>query len=219
MEHPVREVAHVVETLCMGSPQQQQDTLQNYFLSDASFTHPFCRVPPFSKGTIPFAPETDSRWLILAIYRWYRIISPRIKLKVDSSVFDQRTGLLYLSIHQIFSLWFVPFHKADVNLVTVLQLVQRSSAESGHATTKHHADGRGSSALAGPGQERLKYYIASQEDFYQTNDFVKFIIPWFVPLFLFLFQLFSTGLCVVGSIILLPLYFFMNNATTDNKTE
>lgn len=80
-----QEIASVIDTLTKGSPQQQEDTLNTYFLPNASFIHPFCRVPSFSQGSIPLARDLDSRWLILGIYRWYRTLSPRIDLTVDSA--------------------------------------------------------------------------------------------------------------------------------------
>lgn len=80
-----QEIASVIDTLTKGSPQQQEDALNTYFLPNASFIHPFCRVPSFSQGSIPLASDLDSRWLILGIYRWYRTLSPRIDLTVDSA--------------------------------------------------------------------------------------------------------------------------------------
>ncbi|KAL6824114.1 hypothetical protein V8C40DRAFT_247344 [Trichoderma camerunense] len=210
MENPVQEIAAVINTLTKGSPQQQQDTLNTYFLSNAAFIHPFCRVPSISKGSIPLARDLDSRWLILGIYRWYRTMSPKIELTVDSSVFDQRNNTLYVSIRQTFSIWFVPFHSSSVKLLSVLRLTQGSSSEPGQLAPKYQPDGRNSSALAGPGQERLRYYIASQEDLYQTNDFVAFVLPYLGPLLVFLWQLYATGVSVVCSILFLPLYYFIN---------
>lgn len=80
-----QEIASVIDTLTKGTPQQQEDALNTYFLPNASFIHPFCRVPSFSQGSIPLARDLDSRWLILGIYRWYRTLSPRIDLTVDSA--------------------------------------------------------------------------------------------------------------------------------------
>ncbi|KOS22205.1 hypothetical protein ESCO_001475 [Escovopsis weberi] len=271
MENPAQEIAHVVRSLTMGSPQQQQDAITAYFLSDASFAHPFCRVPSFPRGAVPFAPGTDSRALVLAVYRWYRTLSPRIQLSVDSAVFDDRTGLLYLSIHQIFSLWFLPFHKADVQLVTVLHLVRRASPNAEHARPdgpaggtqpaeqklKQKEEGREQpaqeeqaqqeqtqeqqeqkqekkqetqgkkpvkqkekqekqhqrKATQRPPEQQLKYYIASQHDLYQVTDFLKFVALPFVPLLLCFLQLLSMVLCVVGSVLLRPLYHFMNDVS------
>ncbi|QUC19168.1 uncharacterized protein UV8b_03409 [Ustilaginoidea virens] len=127
MEHPVREIPSVIAALSTGSPQQQRDTLAQYFLPDVSFTHPFCHVPAFHAGAIPFAPRLNSRWLLLCIYRWYRTLSPSIDIAVDSAVFDQRSSLLYVNIHQTFRVFFVPLYAARVRLVTVLRLQQRTA--------------------------------------------------------------------------------------------
>lgn len=81
----VQEIPAVINALTKGTPQQQQDTLNTYFLSNASFIHPFCRVPSIPRGAVPLARDLDSRWLILGIYRWYRTLSPKISLTVDSS--------------------------------------------------------------------------------------------------------------------------------------
>ncbi|KAM0452789.1 hypothetical protein ACHAPV_008308 [Trichoderma viride] len=219
MENPAQEIASVIETLTKGSPQQQEDALNTYFLPNASFTHPFCRVPSFSKGSVPLARDLDSRWLILGIYRWYRTLSPRIDLTVDSAVYDQRNSSLFVSIRQTFSIWFIPFHKSSVKLVSVLQLAQQSSSEPGQLPAKTGTDGRSSSALSGPGQERLRYYITSQEDLYQTNDFVAFVLPYFGPLLVFFWQLYSTGLSVIGSLLFLPVYYFLNGSGVKARRE
>lgn len=62
--------------------------------------------------------------------------------------FDAPNLLLYVNLTQIFRLWFIPFHKAPVNLITVLKL--QLNKEDG------------------------KYYIASQNDLYQTDQWVRF---------------------------------------------
>lgn len=81
----VKEIGNVITTLCKGSPEQQESTLKAYFLPNASFTHPFCRVPSFSKGDVPLAAGVDSLWVILGVYRWYRTMSPHIDITVDSA--------------------------------------------------------------------------------------------------------------------------------------
>ena len=43
-------------------------------MPSASFTHPFCRTGSFE----------GSRNLIHAIYKWYKLLSPKIELKVNS---------------------------------------------------------------------------------------------------------------------------------------
>lgn len=81
----MKEIEGVITSLTKGSPPEQEETLYNYFLSNASFSHPFCYVPPLAKGSVPFAPAIDSAWLILGIYRWYRTLSPNIDITIDSA--------------------------------------------------------------------------------------------------------------------------------------
>ncbi|KAG8416337.1 hypothetical protein J3458_006929 [Metarhizium acridum] len=209
MEHPAQEIASVITSLTTGSPQQQQDTLAEYFSPNASFSHPFCHVPSFSKGAVPLARNTDSLWVILCIYRWYRTLSPNIDITVDSAVFDQRTNTLYVNIHQTFAVWFIPFYSARVRLLTVLTLEQRTSSSSSAAASR--------AALSGPGQERAKYYISAQEDLYQMNDCVQFLVPRVGPWLWLLWQLFSTSLCVLGALVLLPVYYLLNGGKTAKK--
>ncbi|KJZ76491.1 hypothetical protein HIM_04220 [Hirsutella minnesotensis 3608] len=208
MEHPVREIGGVITTLCTGNPSEQTEALETYFLSNATFTHPFCRVPSFFKGTVPFAPNLDSRRVILFIYQWYRFLSPHVDITIDSAVFDQRTGQLFVSIRQIMTIWFLPFYKAPVSLVTVLQLRQRVTSPDAS---------RESAALAGPGQERTRYFIASQEDLYQFNDCVQFVLPRIGPFFWNIWQLFATFLCIVGAILSMPLFLFLNRNMSAKK--
>lgn len=93
--------------------------------------HPFCRVPPFKDVSVSVPllgrsvlPPLNSRMLLLAVLRWYRILSPRIDLRLNSVLFDRDAGRLYLDITQRFAFWFVPLAAADVNLVTRLSLVK-----------------------------------------------------------------------------------------------
>ncbi|KAN0105071.1 hypothetical protein V8E51_010816 [Hyaloscypha variabilis] len=177
MDHPKRQISHVIHLLTEGSPADQKDALDAYFLPDASFTHPLCRVPSFSHISLPLFGEINSRWVIWMIYRWYKILSPRIVLHVECDEFNQKSSILFVDIHQIFSLFFVPFYKSNVHLTTKLQLV-------------HHAnDG--------------KYYIQSQEDLYQLNEVVKFFWPGGATI-IWLWQLFATALCIVGALLLAP---------------
>lgn len=71
---PVAEIPHVIHTLCQATPSKQRAALEKYFTPSASFTHPICRTGSFN----------GSRWLIWCIYRWYKVMSPRIELGVDS---------------------------------------------------------------------------------------------------------------------------------------
>ena len=71
MDDPVAEIRGVVLQLTTGSRQQQQEALEKNFTRDASFKHPFCAV-------------TGDRDAILRIFQWYKILSPRIQLNVNS---------------------------------------------------------------------------------------------------------------------------------------
>jgi len=70
----VKEVTKVIHLLTQTPPVTQRETIEKYFTPNASFTHPFCRTGSFQ----------DSRFLIRAVYRWYKIMSPRIDLTVKS---------------------------------------------------------------------------------------------------------------------------------------
>ncbi|KAK0636943.1 hypothetical protein B0T17DRAFT_520324 [Bombardia bombarda] len=281
MEHPVKDVRGVIRALCQGTPEEQRDAVNRYYLPSASFVHPFCRVPSFEGVKVPLVGELDSRMLLLAVYRWYKILSPKFELEIESTVFDQRAGLLYLTILQTFSIWFIPFHKAPVRLVTVLHLTapssqqqasehnnakpitngtvtpnnnnnNNSSSQSATSSDEGFADGdsepsyaevasgsahvpasgeSGSSSLAavaeringngsgnGNGTSSLsgsisggnhshshnKYMIKRQEDFYQVNEFLKFLFMAPGALLWSAWQLWSTFFCVVGAVLLGP---------------
>lgn len=68
----------------MGSPSEQKEALETYFAPNASFVHPFCRVSSFTNVSVPLVGEINSRWVIWMIYRWYKILSPKILLTVNS---------------------------------------------------------------------------------------------------------------------------------------
>lgn len=75
MDNPVEEVTGVVHQLTQGSPDEQTEAINAYFTPNASFTHPFCRTGSFE----------GSRNLIHAIYKWYKILSPKIsEMNVNS---------------------------------------------------------------------------------------------------------------------------------------
>ncbi|KUJ17238.1 uncharacterized protein LY89DRAFT_646443 [Mollisia scopiformis] len=179
MEHPKRQISHVIHLLTEGSPADQRDALETYFLPDSTFIHPLCRVPSFSHVSLPLIGEINSRWVIWMIYRWYKILSPRILLDVECGAeFNQKSQILFVEIHQIFSLFFVPFYKSNVHLTTKLRLV--------------HAE------------DDNKYYIKSQEDLYQSNEVVKFFWPGGATI-IWCWQIFATWLCIVGALLLAPI--------------
>ncbi|KAF2195253.1 hypothetical protein K469DRAFT_698822 [Zopfia rhizophila CBS 207.26] len=109
--------------------------------------------------------------------RWYKILSPKIDITVHSVAFDEPNLLLYVNISQVFRIWIIPFYRAPVSLVTVLKL-------------SHSKDD-------------CKYYIESQNDLYQVDQFIKFVAPggWVL---VWLWQFAATLLCVLGAAVLWP---------------
>ncbi|KAI5868530.1 hypothetical protein GGS23DRAFT_34999 [Durotheca rogersii] len=203
MDYPEVQITHVIRSLAQHSLEEQSDTLNDYFLPDAYFIHPFCRVPSFADIGIPFTSlAVNSRWLISLIYQWYRVLSPDIKLSVDSASFDKGAGLLYVTIRQTFALWFVPFSlwRSNVKLVTVLELqrmpVDRHQKLLSRETTQPLPDDEGNHTPAE--QTRKLYFIKGQEDHYQVNEFIKLVAPWGASLFWVAWQLCATLVCAVG---------------------
>ncbi|KPM35353.1 hypothetical protein AK830_g11229 [Neonectria ditissima] len=208
MEYPVQEIAGVISDLTQGSPEQQEDAISQYFLPNASFSHPSGQVPSCQKGSVPLASGIESLWIVLSIYRWYRTISPHLDIKVDCAVFDQRTGLLSVSLRQTFALGFVPLYKAPMRLVSVLQLTQRtpSTADDTFATESPH-------------YIQPKYYIASQEDLYPVADCVEVLVPGLGPFLWFMWELYTTWLCVMGSLLFLPMLVLVNGLLNDRPRK
>ncbi|ORY63178.1 uncharacterized protein BCR38DRAFT_485944 [Pseudomassariella vexata] len=202
MEHPVHEIGGVIAALCQGTAEEQEVALKDYYTPDAYFVHPFCRVPSFSGFELPFiGTKVDSRFILKFVYQWYRILSPQIDIKIDSTVFDQRQRLLYLTIRQVFTIWIVPFSlwQAHVKLVTVLKLDALREGPNGQLMP-----GDGGNAPSN-GNARTKYYIRGQEDLYQVNEFVKFVAPFGAHFVWTLWQWFATFLCIVGVVLFWPL--------------
>ncbi|KAM7218566.1 hypothetical protein V8F06_006030 [Rhypophila decipiens] len=268
MEHPVRDVRNVIRALCQGSPQEQSDAVNRYFVPSASFVHPFCRVPSFEGLELPIiGAKLDSRTLVLAIFKWYKILSPKIELEIDSVVFDQRSNLLYLTIHQVFSIWFIPFYKAPVKLVTVLHLVpsnqqQNNGNSNGNGggdndgtpnhdqpNSYHHLNGTGedepsyaevaageahpSSSPSSPprhgnnssggsrsqssGGGSTRYLIKKQEDYYQVNEFLKFVLGMPGAYLWYGWQVLSTFFCILGAVFLGPVTYFVGPYVIGSK--
>jgi hypothetical protein len=94
-----------------------------------------------------------------------------------SPAYDETQQLLYVSISQIFTYFFLPFYRPRVALVTILHL-------------EHDADGR-------------KFIIDSQQDLYQTHELVKFFWPGGAAL-LWLCQWLTTLVCVLNALVFAP---------------
>ncbi|KAJ0162098.1 hypothetical protein CTA2_5111 [Colletotrichum tanaceti] len=198
MDHPVKEIRTVIRDLVQGSPEKQQNAIYSNYAEDAAFTHPFCHVPSFGNVQIPFLFPINSRWVVLRIFRWYRILSPNIEMEIESCVQDQKTNLLYIKMRQDFRLWFVPFYNAPVELVVVLRLETRTVDANGNPLPR----GYGDSNTVG---SRQRQFIVSHEDHYQVGEVLKFLVPFFGYWAWHVWTLFGTVVCVVGAFLGYPL--------------
>jgi len=204
MDDPVRDIPQVISQLVSSPPSVQAETIEKYFTPDAQFTHPFCRT----------GSSRHSRYLVARIYRWYKIMSPRISARITSVSFDERNMVLYVGMSQIFAIWAVPTHRSEVTLVTVLHLTTEYKPPgytSGHDSAAHHREnGNGRLEKKSGGADKTKYYITSQNDLYQTDQFIKFVLPW-IWLVVPLWQIIATFFCVVGSYLFYPVTWLEEN--------
>ncbi|KAI1304845.1 hypothetical protein F5Y03DRAFT_395369 [Xylaria venustula] len=215
MENPEKEISNVIHLLTEGNRKQQAYAINNYFTEDAYFVHPFCRVPSFEPRQVrmPFVNShftITSRFLVHLIYQWYKILSPKIELQVDSTSFDKETNSLYATIRQTFKIWIVPFSlwQANVKLVTLLELVYlpvddhlhplpQSTDQNGHTNGHTKRENR-------PDLPEKLYFIRGQQDFYQLDDALKFIAPLGAAPLYYVWQLFATFLSGLGVALLWP---------------
>ncbi|KAF7361428.1 hypothetical protein MSAN_01175900 [Mycena sanguinolenta] len=144
MQNPVSEVGTVVSLLtAAASPEIQKAAFRKYFTSDAGFRHPICHV----------TPGPGSRDRILAIFQWYRIMSPQLKISTNSVVHDPANNTLILDIVQEFHIRLSPFKPAPSRLLVRLTLREENALQ----------------------------YIAFQEDFYHPDDFMSLLVPPLAP--------------------------------------
>ncbi|KAK2764568.1 hypothetical protein FQN54_009263 [Arachnomyces sp. PD_36] len=192
MEDPVTEIPHVIHLLTQTPPSVQKLAIEKYFTPSAEFIHPFCRTFSFY----------GSRWAVCKIYQAYKIMSPSIDLEVKSVAFDKENLKLYATISQVFSIFIIPFYKAPVTLTTVLSLEYRDLDEKSVSPTvplRQHEREAG-------GETRPLYYIATQEDFYQTSEWIKFIVPFGIGVSVVtVWHAFATLVCILGAILLWPI--------------
>ncbi|OCH91565.1 hypothetical protein OBBRIDRAFT_792163 [Obba rivulosa] len=148
MEDPASEIRSVIQLLTAAvNPSIQAAALERYFTPDASFRHPLAYVPS--------APA--SRDSILAIYKWYRILSPHIKMDVSDVVYDDTHDhpQLFVKCEQVFHIRWSPLKPAPVPLTTHVMLRAVPATNDGPTL----------------------YQIFAQEDFYHPDDFVAFVLP------------------------------------------
>ncbi|OSC98601.1 hypothetical protein PYCCODRAFT_1439115 [Trametes coccinea BRFM310] len=133
------------------NPEIQKAAVLKYYAHDAAFRHPFCVVEP----------SPGSRDAILAILQWYRILSPKLSVRVTSVTYDEEKHSVFLDVSQTFHIRWSPFNPAPARLLVRLTLRPEPSPEDPSKTI---------------------YVIAAQEDFYHPEDLTLLLIPPFRPL-------------------------------------
>lgn len=99
MQSPRDEISQVIHNLTStDSPSVQNSAVLKYYTQDAKFRHPICRA--------------NSREVLLGIYQWYRILSPRVEGVVKSVTYDEDENVLFVQVEQKFHIWFSPFKPA-----------------------------------------------------------------------------------------------------------
>lgn len=192
----MKEIPSIIHELVSTPPYIQQKAILKYFLPDAWFRHIICRVPKIKTFELPYFGPVNSRYFIGCVYIWYKSLSPTIRVDVHSvgeshqftsykyrtqanrsEAFDQKHNLLYISMHQRFSLWILPFYSAYIPLTTILHLQKDEVVN--------------------------RYYIEGQEDLYQPEEFFKFFLPGGYC-FGKAAQLFAGAFSVLAAIFLVP---------------
>jgi len=124
MQNPTVEIPSVITALTSSPSSHLPLTFQKYFLPDAGFRHPFCRVDR----------AEGSREKVAGVYEWYRIMSPWNGAKILSVgkcvvswffwraeecvlimcilVYDEDKDMLYVEIEQYFHVMLSPFKPA-----------------------------------------------------------------------------------------------------------
>ncbi|EJT72330.1 hypothetical protein GGTG_09196 [Gaeumannomyces tritici R3-111a-1] len=119
--------------------------------------------------------------------------------------YDKQNHILCLIIRQRFTVWFLPFYSANVRLVTEVHLAQQTPSNVGAASGPLHEqgaqqgqkEGEKDSGARDTAVARPRYMIAKQEDHYQVNEYLRFVVPVLGPLVWTAWQLISSLICVL----------------------
>lgn len=147
-------------------------------------------------------------------------MSPRIEIDIDGIAYDEKNLTLYVNIHQVFRIWIVPFFNAPVSLVTVLKLVRRPPLppQPSYSTPINPNESQDGYLYRTSSSDKPLYYIQSQNDLYQVNEFFKFFSQFgILSAFLLLWQFLATALCVLGATIFWPVSWVEQNVIGGNK--
>ncbi|KAG2106192.1 uncharacterized protein F5147DRAFT_548874, partial [Suillus discolor] len=145
MDNPQRDLPDVLTALTTSSsPADLRAAVNKFYMHDASLHHPFRVVEH----------ETNSRQKILAMYEWYRIISPDTTSNVDSVCYDRKRHVLVAEVTQHFHVRISPFKAAPSRYIMRIQLQERDKL----------------------------FYIYDQEEFMHPTDLMNSVLPPLTPL-------------------------------------
>lgn len=94
---------------------------------------------------------------------------------------------------QVFAVWFIPFYRAKVDFVAALTLALEDPS------VNYGGEGLRYSDVTA--ERRPRYLIAKQEDHYQVNAFINFLLPGLGPMLCRWGQNLSTMACVIGVLV------------------
>lgn len=107
--------------------------------------------------------------------------------------YNEEARVVYVDMSQVFAAWFVPFYKAHVHFVVVLNLVPEEP------DTSYRREGLQYSDVTA--ERKARWLISKQEDHYQLNDTVNFLLPGLGPLLVKAGQDLATLACLVGVLV------------------
>ncbi|KAL8734343.1 MAG: hypothetical protein Q9166_001541 [cf. Caloplaca sp. 2 TL-2023] len=149
-------------------------------------------------------------------------MSPRIDININGIAYDEKNLTLYVNIHQVFRIWVVPCFNAPVSLVSILKLVRYPTLppQPSYSTPINPNDTHNGSLNKPMPSQKPLYFIQSQNDLYQVNEFFKFFSQFgILSGLLLLWQFIATALCVLGATIFWPISWVEQNVIGGNREK
>lgn len=144
-----------------------------------------------------------------------------VRLTLRATAFDSENLMLYVAMHQTFSLALIPFHHAHVALTTVLHLTTDKllihSDPSSPLSETSQPTKESQNLLHG---QPIAYRITTQEDFYQPTEFMKFLPGgWIGSLLITLWQYWNTFLSTLGALVGYPFTVYLQRRDQEKETQ
>lgn len=154
MQNPQRDISLVLTTLTTSrNPADLRAAVNKFYTHDASLHHPF-RIVEHGK---------NSRQKILAMYEWYRIISPDTTSNVNAVSYDRKSHVIFAEVTQHFHIRISLLKVAPSRYTIRIQLQERDKV----------------------------FYIYSQEEFLHPMDWMNSVLPPLTPLVRFALVFFA----------------------------